>query len=394
MDSLGGVQVPKLGRVDRATRAVDTTWVPAPDGNVRGLAAVGADMIAVGSFRNIGGQPRTGIAKVLGATGKASTAFNSALGAGAGTPNASRIAVGPDGAYVGGQFTTVSGATHLALARIDTDFGRPYAEFGTPLGAAPWSLAVVGSSLYVGNDSMTVANQSTPGVVRLDPVTGAVDTSLGGITRQGGTLPGQLRAVAGTTGKAWLGGLFDAFGGKPRTGVAAWGTLTLQQITVYEFYAPSLNHYFRTANAEEAAALKANPSLGFNATGNDFRAFHRSAYPADARPVCRFYGSVTPGPNSHFYTVDADECAAVRALQYTQSADNPRWNFEEVAFAIYTPVAANACPPVAPMKVYRAYNNRAAQGDSNHRLTTDTITYNQMIAQGWSGEGVVMCALQ
>jgi hypothetical protein len=42
--------------------------------------------------------------------------------------------------------------------------------------------------------------------------------------------------------------------------------------------------------------------------------------------------------------------------------------------------------------VYRAYNNRFAQHDSNHRLTASVAHYQQQIAAGWTGEGVVMCA--
>ena len=42
--------------------------------------------------------------------------------------------------------------------------------------------------------------------------------------------------------------------------------------------------------------------------------------------------------------------------------------------------------------LYRAYNNRFAQNDSNHRYATDVAVYNSMVTMGWSGEGVVMCA--
>src|SRR6185436_4012015 len=85
-------------------------------------------------------------------------------------------------------------------------------------------------------------------------------------------------------------------------------------VTVYEFYAPSLNHYFRTANVEEANALKNNPALGWQATGGDFRAYARNDHPGTSQPVCRFYGSLSPGPNSHFYTAEAAECDALKAL--------------------------------------------------------------------------------
>ena len=162
-------------------------------------------------------------------------------------------------------------------------------------------------------------------------------------------------------------------------------------VTVSEFYAPSLNHYFRTANAEEAAALRGNPGLGWQYTNKDFRAFGRNDHTPTAQPVCRFYGSISPGPNSHFYTAEAAECNALKQLQATTPASQPRWNFEEIAFAI--DVAANgACPASAPIAVYRAYNDRAVLNDSNHRYTTDLGAYQQMLTEGWRGEGVVMCA--
>lgn len=162
-------------------------------------------------------------------------------------------------------------------------------------------------------------------------------------------------------------------------------------VTVYEFFAPSLTHYFRTANADEAAWLSANPSLGWNPTGKNFKAYARHDHPSTTKPVCRFYGSVTPGPNSHFFTADESECAWLKQIQAQTPAGQPRWNYEEIAFAIDT-ASGGACPASAPVPIYRVYNNRAAQNDSNHRYATDTSVYQQMIGQGWQGEGVVMCA--
>jgi len=162
-------------------------------------------------------------------------------------------------------------------------------------------------------------------------------------------------------------------------------------VTVYEFYAPSLDHYFRTANVEEANALKNDPSLGWQATGGDFKAYARNDHPSTSQPVCRFYGSLAPGPNSHFYTADAAECAQLKALQASTPASEPRWNYEEIAFTIDVPVNG-VCPQSAPVAVYRAYNQRALENDSNHRYTTVLATYQQMIADGWTGEGVTMCA--
>jgi lysyl endopeptidase len=161
---------------------------------------------------------------------------------------------------------------------------------------------------------------------------------------------------------------------------------------VYEFYNALLNRYFRTANAEEAAALRANPSSGEVDTGKTFLAYPRTGYPEKARPVCRFYGSVSPGPNSHFYTADPIECDKLKELQQTTPSTEKRWNFEEIAFAMQVP-AGESCPADAPVPIYRVYNKGFEKGkDSNHRLTTDPALYQSMISQGWDGEKVVMCA--
>ena len=178
-----------------------------------------------------------------------------------------------------------------------------------------------------------------------------------------------------------LGGLLCAACGKPPPTTA-----------VFEFHNASLDRYFRTANAEEAAALRANAASGETDTGKTFLAYPRTGYPEKARPVCRFYGSMQPGPTSHFYTADAAECDKLKQLQQNTPATEKRWNFEEIAFAIQVP-AGESCPADAPVPVYRLYNKGFENGkDSNHRFTTDPALYQAMIGQGWAGEKIVMCA--
>jgi hypothetical protein len=124
-------------------------------------------------------------------------------------------------------------------------------------------------------------------------------------------------------------------------------------------------------------------------TGNAFAA-------GGPNQVCRFGGNsnINPatgtfyGPNSHFYTADANECAGLIAL-YTPTAKS--WKFESNDF-LTTPAVNGACPaPLVP--IYRAYNNGFARGiDSNHRITSNYAAYQQTVAAGSIGEGVVMCA--
>jgi Repeat of unknown function (DUF5648) len=96
--------------------------------------------------------------------------------------------------------------------------------------------------------------------------------------------------------------------------------------TVIEFYNASLNHYFITAFPEEAAMLDQGVIVpGWTRTGVSWQAFANASDDPSAAPVCRFYGSPI-GPNSHFYTADAAECASVK--------QDAAWRYEAIAFYI------------------------------------------------------------
>ncbi len=155
--------------------------------------------------------------------------------------------------------------------------------------------------------------------------------------------------------------------------------------TVVEFYNSMLKHYFLTAHANEATGIDlglAGP--GWSRTGLSFNAWLTAeAAPANAVEVCRFYGSPGLGPNSHFYTVAGEECEGIKRAQ--------GWIWEQGNKFYIIPSSAGACPS-GTLPVYRTYNNRYIFNDSNHRYTTSLPVYNSMIASGWIGEGVVMCA--
>ena len=152
---------------------------------------------------------------------------------------------------------------------------------------------------------------------------------------------------------------------------------------VVEYYNTGLQHYFITAGAAEMAMIEAGGAgPGWQRTGYGFRAYlPENGVAIGALPVCRFYGTPGRGPNSHFYTVNAAECAAVKK--------DPGWALEGTAFYLFAPV--NGQCEAGEQAVYRVYNNRFAQNDSNHRYTTDPNLYAQMQAQGWLAEGVAFC---
>jgi hypothetical protein len=161
--------------------------------------------------------------------------------------------------------------------------------------------------------------------------------------------------------------------------------------TVVEFFNPDLNNYFITADPTEQAMVDTGAVGRWQRTGNVFKA-------GGPHLVCRFYGNglINPatgliyGPNSHVYTADEAECAALKAMY---SATAKSWKFESNDFA--TSTAANQSCPAGLVPVYRAYNNGSTRGiDSNHRITSNLAAYQTTVASGWAGEGVVLCAAQ
>jgi len=150
---------------------------------------------------------------------------------------------------------------------------------------------------------------------------------------------------------------------------------------VVEFRNASLDHYFVTAESAEAAMLDA----GVVVPGWTRTTFAFKAWPAeDARglPACRFFGTPGVGPNSHFYTIDPAECAKVKV--------NPNWTYEGIAFRATAPSAGECAADRVP--VVRLYNDGKG-GQANHRFTTSHSEVQRMVAQGWTIEGPVFCAL-
>ena len=150
--------------------------------------------------------------------------------------------------------------------------------------------------------------------------------------------------------------------------------------TVVEFYNTNLDNYFITADTNEAVAIDGGSAgLGWSRTGNTFD----SGGPTS---VCRFYGSMSPGPNSHFYTADAGECDYLKQLATTTPDTEKRWNFESLDFLTTLPTVTgiNGACQSGTTPIYRAYNNGWNRGiDSNHRITTSLTAIQQVVVRGW-----------
>ena len=172
-----------------------------------------------------------------------------------------------------------------------------------------------------------------------------------------------------------------------------------------EFFNTNLQHYFITADANEALGIEnGNAGSGWIRTGRSFGAWlNPDNAPAGAAAVCRFYST---GANSHFFTANAAECASLKALEGTQRLAAVQlgqlftgWTFEGVAFTAAVPAGAAATQKVAGAcpggteDIFRAYNNGFATGQgANHRFVNDATLRDLMIDRGWTHEGVAFCA--
>lgn len=150
------------------------------------------------------------------------------------------------------------------------------------------------------------------------------------------------------------------------------------RVTLTEFFHAGLGHYFLSSSEAETRSIDSGAAgAGWQRTGEAFdTTINSGCYGMSS--VFRFYGA---RQSSHFFSVDAAECGGVRR-------NDPGWLYEGVAFGARMPVQG-ACEYGAPP--YRLYNNRAAQGDSNHRFTVKTSVRDEMVARGWVNEGIAMC---
>lgn len=160
---------------------------------------------------------------------------------------------------------------------------------------------------------------------------------------------------------------------------------------VREYYNADLNQYFMSSAEPDIDALDSGRFLGWRLLGKLFEAWSTSFGDGDVPlnpapvPVCRYF---IP-PASHFYSASADECDTI-ARKYPDFVLETR-----DAFYAYLPdVGMAECPIVTELAafktrpIYRLWNNRI---DTSHRFTTSAVVRDQMIAQGWVSEGVVMC---
>lgn len=265
--------------------------------------------------------------------------------------------------------------THLQVANQDGSvsgmFNNGFGQLGA--GNTGWAATPVNASGVADAQQLAAGENHSLVLDRQGNVFAAGDNAEGQTGTPGVSRLTSFRQVLGEGGSGFL-----ALGADTASG----STFPAQ-----EFFHAALSHYFMTASAAEAGGIDAGAAgAGWLRTGLAFRVWPQAN--GQTTPVCRFYGNPALdgngqrlGPNSHFYTVNAAECEQVK--------QDPGWLYEGVVFHAVAP-ADGVCPgSLRPL--YRSYNNRYRENDSNHRYLVDPRLLDEMSGRGWSGEGLVMC---
>ena len=170
----GNATVPNLGAVS-LTNGSFVAWDPNANDSVFDLELVGDDVLAAGTFTNIGGQVRSRVGIVSGATATAIAGFvPSTIN---GTVNDAQVDHASGRVYVVGAFTTVNAVAQAHAAALSLATGAHIAAFApsvmvTPNGAVG-RLALGSEGLLLGNGVRGVNPVNRSNLAEVDAVTGA-----------------------------------------------------------------------------------------------------------------------------------------------------------------------------------------------------------------------------
>lgn len=205
-----------VAKLSATSGAVDETWNPAADSYVSTLA-IGADgyVYAGGYFGNIGGQPRGHVARLAaGGTGAADAAWNPFADG-----SVSALGFAADGSvYAGGSFSNIGGQQRHGIAKLSASgAGAADADWNPAADDAVETLVVdAAGAVYAGGNFGNIGDQPRSHVARLSGSgTGAADENWNP------SADSYVLALAfGNDGGILAGGEFTAIGGQARQALA------------------------------------------------------------------------------------------------------------------------------------------------------------------------------
>ena len=203
--NIGGQTRSGLAALDLTTGAA-TAWDPDPDGSVFAIEASCDTIYVAGYFGSIGGRTRANIAALEPFTGVA-TAWNP----GADAP-VYDIAVSGNAIYAGGIFTTIGGQARRNLAALDMATGRATAWNPRSVPQLQ-NVSIAGSKLLAGG------NYPGGGLTR--NFVAAIDVRTGQPTAWNPSLNGPAFALAYSSNTVYVAGDFTSVSGQARVSLVA-----------------------------------------------------------------------------------------------------------------------------------------------------------------------------
>ena len=175
---VGGRERINVAAINDVDGTVDLAFDAPTNGKVLAVEVSedGKTVFLGGSFTQVGGQPRTGLAAVDAATGQVRADWQAdATGA---SPVVQSLAVEGNRLYVGGSFAGIEGPGRPKLAAVTVDTGAVISEF-RPRPAGGIREVVVSpadGNVYVGGGLTALSGQPRIAAGAVDPVTGAPTT--------------------------------------------------------------------------------------------------------------------------------------------------------------------------------------------------------------------------
>jgi hypothetical protein len=200
--SYRGALVSDLVKIDPQTCALDTTFNAGGGFDLNGvssLALSGSSLYVAGGFLTYRGAPAPSLVKLDANTGALDPAFSGATGFDQGP---SVLVLSGSALYAGGYFSIYRGAPAPYLVKLDPATGALDTTFsvGVKLNGPVSSLASSGTALYAAGAFTQDGGQSVM-LAKLDPATAALDPTF---TTNAGTYPG-VDAIAVSASSVYIG---------------------------------------------------------------------------------------------------------------------------------------------------------------------------------------------
>jgi hypothetical protein len=206
----------------------DAAW-PEVDGDVAVAASDGAGGWFIGGgFTHVAGQRRAGLAHV-GPGGELDPVWSPGVDTAGWDPGVSLVTslcVVGDTVYVGGDFERIGGRPRSGLAAVDAVSGR-LRRWAPRVGWRVTALAAAAGRLFVGGEFTNVGSARREHLAAFDVAGGALTDWHPEVTGQ--DLPGAPVTVGGLAVQGatlYVGGQFEAIGGRDRPGIAAFDVST------------------------------------------------------------------------------------------------------------------------------------------------------------------------